>query len=412
MSGRKLFILTIVLIVLGLGAYLSQQGTGPKGDTGAQPGDKIFADLDLNAIRQITVASADATNVLKRKDNRWVAANLYDYPADFDKLRGQLTTLPDIKIGQLVRGDKDMLHEFGLGDAASTVTFAGVDGAELAALSIGETRTRQAPEMAAYGGGFPDGQYIRVGDGPVALVTQNLSAWSTDPSAWIQKKLLQVTSSDIVAITVAITGGTYTVNFPNGGTGTLPDLAEGQTMNAGNAGRLQRALNYLNCDSVADPSRTDTGLDAPTTYTAIAKNGLVYQVDLGEAAGNSRYARLSVSFDQPATPTQEDAAALVPEEAENETPLEERIQQKLDELVTAHTSQLEAAKQQVDEFAHLKDWTYLLPSYAAGSMSLDRAELVEEPKAEETPTAETPPAAPASVTTEPVSVTIPPAPPE
>jgi hypothetical protein len=319
MTPRKLLILTGTLVVLGLVAYWSSRPPRPQATEGLRTGDRLLADLDLNAIAAITIASSNQTAELARKDGIWVASTLHDYPVDFDKLRGQLTAFPDLKVGQVVRGGESMLEELGLGDGRTTVSFRDGNGGVLAELRLGDARTTR---QDAQFGGMPDGHYVRVGDGPVAVVAESQSAWTADAAAWIQKQLLQITGTTIRRVTVTHPDAQYSIAFPAGGSGEVDGLAEGETTNTGNVGRLQRALSYLSCQTVADPGlpAETTGMDTPIVYTAADDDGVTYTAMVGaETTNDGRYVRFDITCEEPAPPTRADAEALVPDEVEPDT---------------------------------------------------------------------------------------------
>lgn len=395
MAQRKLLILAGILVALGLIAYLSSRPSKPALTQGMASGDVLLESLDLNAIVKITIASSNATVELARKDGIWVAESLFDYPVDFEKLRGQLTALPGLKIGQLVRGGESMLEELGLDDDRTTVTLMDESGSELAALQIGETRSSQQNTQF---GGMPAGHYVRMGEGPVAIVADSLSSWTGESANWIKKQLFQVSGPSIHNVSVTHPDGSYDIRFPGGASGEVSGLQEGETTNTGNAGRLQRALSYLSCQSVADPALSDEdfGLDDTIVYRATDEDGLTYTAHIGaETDDDGRYARFDVSYEEPEAPTRDDAEALVPEEAEptaTETTAgeeedaetapsrEERIDTQLATLTQEHEDKVKEVRERVEELSVLKGWTYVLASYSAGSMILPRAEVVDQPE--------------------------------
>lgn len=402
MAQRKLLMLTGVLVVLGLIAYWSSRPPRPAAIQGIRAGDPILADLDLNAIADIEIASTNQTVKLARKDGIWVADSLYDYPVDFTKLRGQLTALPNLKVGQVVRGGEAILAELGLGEQRTTVTFRDEGGSDLAELRIGIPRTAQQDSQF---GGMPDGHYVRAGEGPVAVVADNLTAWTGDETGWINKQLLQVTGTTLHQVSVDHPDGAYTVSYPDGGSGEVEGLAEGETTNTGNAGRLQRALSYLSFQTVADPTGSDqeTGMDSPIVYTAVDQDGVTYTANIGAETADGRYARFDIAYQEPPPPTREDAEALVPDEIEppqtdepdaddadptddmtTPTPdREQRIDAELETLTRDHESQVNAIRERIAELDFIRNWTYILPAYAAESMILSRDEVVNAPEPEE-----------------------------
>jgi len=400
MSGRKLAILALILVVLGLGAYLSRKPSETQRSDSPGNGDKLFANLDVNAIALVEIKAGGSTNTISKKEDTWVIGSLFDYPADRSKIVEQLRGLKFLKIGQPMLGGDKILDEFELGENCDIIRFFDAGGTELAALRIGKARipkTKGQPPAGPAGfGGMPDGRYISTDGSNVILIDDSLTTWVGDDDGWVQKQLLSVNGTDITTVTVSSNDTSYTLNFEGSET-TLADLAEDEKLDTGDAGRVQRALSYLSFESIADPalSDEDAGMGNPVTYRATGKDGIVHDLRIGGSpadGGDTRYARIEVVYNPPSPPTTEDAEALVPSEAEPveatgegteqpETPTiprEELVQKKLDQLLAEHQGKVDEAEKKVEDLARLRDWTFLLSKYSADSIALGRGQLVEK----------------------------------
>lgn len=403
MSGRKLVILALILVVLGFAAYLPRRPSETQRGDAPVSGDELFANLDVNAIASVEINTDGKTSTISKKDDTWVVGSLYDYPADRSKIVEQLRGLKFLKIGQPVRGGDKMLDEFELGEDSDSIRFIDSAGTELATLRIGKARTPkktgQPPSgPAGFGGGMPDGRYISTDGSNVILIDDALSTWVGSDDGWVKKQLLSVTGTDITTVTVSSNDTAYSLNFESG-EAKLGDLAEDEKLDTGDAGRVRGALNYLSFDSIADPalSDEDTGMGNPITYRAKEKSGIVYELKIGGTPADSddkRYARVVVSSGALPPPTQEDAEALVPSQPEpaegsgdaSETPTkprEELVQEELDRLLAEHQRKADETLQKVEELAGLGSWTYLLTKYSAESISMGREQLVEKIEEEE-----------------------------
>lgn len=329
MSSKQLLILFVVLTLLGGAAYLTRdRGVTPRGHDAPAIGDAVVPGLDVNQVQSIVITSPEGSNRLARIEGTWVVGSRYNHPADFARIREQLTGLREVKIGQIMRADDTTRSETGLDEAATMVTLHGAGDTVLATLQVGSPRSRQSAS-GGYGG-YPDGQYLAVGDDHIAVVSGSLNGFSATPTDWIERQLLQLDANEIATIAVRNGSDDYVIQNDTNQVMTLQDLAEDETFEAGPAGQLKRALAYLSCDDVADPALTDEamGFDAPSTYSATLRDGRVYTATLGAATNNLRHARFTITGDE--------------------------------------------------EHAHLQDWTYLLPTYAADAMTTARDTLVKK----------------------------------
>ena len=376
MSSKKLLILTVLLVILVAVAYMSGHRSSIHYGDSPRPGDTVIPEFDINTIRAIRIANPEATNRLVRKNDVWVVSSLFDYPADFSRIRSELTELTDLKIGQVMKGETSLTDEFGLGTDATSVYLENESEETLAMVRIGSSRTGGSQP----GGGYPRGQYITTDDEYVFLISSSLSGFSSTSSDWIEKQLTQVEADEIETIEVHANDTNYVIHIDDQNVTTLETLGEDESFDAPAADRLKRALAYLNCQSVVDPSLSneETGLDEPDSYTAHTRDGFSYKVQLGTETNGGRYAHFEISYAEPPAPTQAEAEKLVPEskkasdESEPTPPREQRMQEKLFELQSAHQQKVNEAKDQLDDLTRLNTWTYLIPAYAAASMTLSR----------------------------------------
>jgi len=328
MDSKKLSILVIILVVVGSLAYLTQQPSSTPA-SGLSAGDKIMPVFDANAVARFEVSGPEGTTRLKREDGRWLVESLYGYPADFSKLASQIRGLQDLKAGQVVRNGQNYLDEFGLDEAsASWLTLSDESGTELAKLGLGQERE----------GGMNE-RYVKTPDAEVALVDGEINRLPTKGQEWIDTTLLNVSSDQLTRITVAHDKNSYTLNIGSNTSYSVEGMKEKkEEIDSNTAGRLARALQYMNFTEVLDPATSDEalGFDAPTTYTATAKNGVTYTLRVGNGQESGTPVRVQVTH-------------------EGDTPPE-----NLKEL-QAHAS-----------------WTYLISSYSAEGLILGRNDVVKK----------------------------------
>ena len=294
-----------------------------------------------------------------------------DYPADFDRVIREMRALAELEVGQVMKGGTDYLGEFGLAPSADdpngpdAVVFRDASGTDLGRLEIGDERMSS--------GGYPDGTYVRMGDGPVWLVATSLRRIPRTPREWVKTDIVSVYPTEIAEVQVTpAKGDAYTLSKQGADGYTLDGLAEDEEVDATVGAKATRAIQRLEFTNIADPSLSDAemGFDEPSVYNAVTTEGLVYEATLGgEADANNRYARFLV---KPPVEVPE----LEAEEGEEEAP------------DASDTDRLAARAE--DENARLTPWTYVIPKRHDGELMVARQELIKkvEPPEPEEPEAE------------------------
>jgi hypothetical protein len=344
MTANKVTTLVVVAAVLGGLAYWSSNRGRIK--TPSLAGKPVLKAVDLSQVGRIEVTTNGKKNlILKGTDAGWTLESLFNYPADITKIRANLLSLTDLKIGQVAR-DKKMEH-------AILVDLQSAEGKSLAVLRLGEKRMREATgQMAMYGGGsFPDGRYVATEGDTVYLVKETLDAFDGDPKSWTETKIPSVTGSDITTAEFKVSNETLKLERKDGAW-TLAGLGAKEEMDTSKLYSVDSALTALNFSSVADPKVTDeqAGFTTGVVYTATLKAGEAYTAKVGNVVGADRYFKVSATFTPTGTNATENAAL----------------------------------KTKIEQFnAYAGKWTYLIPSSSADNFSKRRADVVkakEEPK--------------------------------
>jgi hypothetical protein len=344
MTANKVTTLVVVAAVLGGLAYWSSNRGRIKTPTLA--GKPVLKSVDLSQVGRIEVTTNGKKNlILKGTDAGWTLESLFNYPADITKIRANLLSLTDLKIGQVERSQKI--------ENAILVDLQSAEGKSLAVLRLGEKRMREATgQMAMYGGGsFPDGRYVATEGETVYLVKETLDAFDGDPKSWTETKISSVTGSDITTAEFKVSGEMLKLERKDGNW-TLAGLSPKEEMDTSKLFSIDSALNSLNFSNVADPALTEeqAGFTTGVVYTATLKAGEVYTAKLGNAVGADRYFKVSATFTPTGTNATENAAL----------------------------------KTKIEQFnASAGKWTYLIPSSSADNFSKRRTDVVkakEEPK--------------------------------
>lgn len=344
MTVKKVTTLVVAAAVLGGLAYWSSNRGRIK--TPSLAGKPVMKSVDLSQVGRIEVTTNGKKNlILKGTDAGWTLETLFNYPADITKIRANLLSLTDLKIGQVERSKK-------MGNPI-LVDLQSTEGKSLAILRLGEKRMREATgQMAMFGGGsIPDGRYVATEGEAVYLVKETLDAFDGDPKSWADTQISSVPGSEVTTAEFKVSGETLKLERKDGNW-TLAGLSAKEEMDTSKLFSIDSALSSLNFSSIADPSLTEeqAGFTTGVVYTATLKSGEVYMAKVGNVVGSDRFFKVSATFTPTGTNATENAAI----------------------------------KTKIDQFnATAGKWTYLIPSSSADNFSKRRADVVkakEEPK--------------------------------
>ena len=339
MTNKNLVILAAAAAVLGGAAYFCNSGRKIKSSN--LNGKPVLPAFDVSEVAKVDVGGKVT---LAATDSGWVIDSLYGYPADVTKIRENLLKLKDLTVGQTARGQKI--------ESGTKVDLKNAKGAVLASVTLGEQHMSKPRGQAAQfgGGGYPDGRYVKFGDG-VVLVKDSLDAFDGDPKKWCESRICSVPSADVKAVSYTKDGKTVKLTRKDS-TWSLEGLGAKEELDTSKTYSLDSALSYLDFNNVADPKKPEAefGFATGSVYAVSLKNGQSYTAKIGNASGADRYFKVSAAFAPVGTNATENAT------------LEKAVK---------------------DFNAKVGKWTYLISSYSADSMSKSRKDLVkakEEPK--------------------------------
>ena len=342
MTNKNLVVLAAAAAVLGGAAYFCNSGRKIKSSN--LNGKPVLPSFDVSEVAKVDVGGKVT---LAATDGGWVIDSLYSYPADVTKIRENLLKLKDLTVGQTARGRKI--------EGGTKVDLKDAKGAVLASVTLGEQHMSKPRGQAAQfgGGGYPDGRYVKFGDG-VVLVKDPLDAFDGDPKKWCEARICSVPSADVKEVSYTKDGKTVRLTRKDS-TWSLEGLGEKEELDTSKTYSLDSALSYLDFNNVADPKKpeADFGFATGCVYKVSLKNGQSYTAKIGSVSGADRYFKVSAAFAPVGTNATENAT------------LEKAVK---------------------DFNAKAGKWTYLISSYSADSMSKSRKDLVkakEEPKKDE-----------------------------
>ena len=145
--------------------------------------------------------------------------------------------------------------------------------------------------------GPPPGRYVRVDEGPVRLVKDDIPQAQADPDQWWDRQVLAVEPNLVQRAGVTTPEGAYQVARTTNGTYEVADAGEGEEVDAAAAGRLFGALRSLRANRRVSwtEEETEKAFAEAAEYRAEAE-GKAYRVQVGiasEGEGGGRPVRVA-----------------------------------------------------------------------------------------------------------------------
>jgi hypothetical protein len=307
---KTCLILFIVLCAVSLAAYFFGVRENENRPSQAQ-GKALFGHLDVNKIAEIEITAPDSGVAISRGELFWTVKNRWGYPADFDKVATFVKKVAGLKSGREFPASDDALSRLNLKTpgteaengsktgAGVRVVFKNEKGSVIADATLGKSRS------VSSGGG---GSYVRIQNPPmIHLVDKVFSFIETEPSQWIDKKILEIPPEDIEQIDVwAIKKGKtkkqLTLKRPS--RGEAPVLAGGsdgkkskmaKEMDPSAIDDMFGALSSVQAEDVMEPLNVKSAaplfLKAPLFYDYRLYNGTVFRIKAGgpDSADEERY---------------------------------------------------------------------------------------------------------------------------
>lgn len=352
MSKKTLLMLAALLAVLVGALWISRQRASAPGEVPLPEGGALLPAVDMGTVQAITLEDGSATTRLARVDGIWCLTAPEEFPADFDRLQRMIRSIDGMADVQVADSGADRLAEFGLiedSDPAPTRIIL-EHGQGTTVLHLGAMREPHGGERQMWGP--PPGRYVRVDEGPVLLLKEDIAMAQADPGQWWDRQLLQVPGEAIREMEVAGDDGKYVVQRTAEGAFVLPDAVEGEAVENPSAQRLFNVLRNLRADRHASAAEEFEELFSAAPSCRIETAEATYRIQIGAASpdeAGSRPVKIQV------TP--------IPEAAPDSQAATERIAGKL------------------------RNRIFWIPAYQADNMTLPRSSLVRksEPPPEPAP---------------------------
>ena len=281
MSKKTLLVLVVLLAVLAGAMWMSgRQAASPSGKS-AVDGGRLLPSVDASTVRAIAIEDGVATTHLAKVDGVWSVAEQDNYPADFNRLREMMRAIDETENAQVAEEGPAHLAEFGLAaDAEPAPIRVALEHAQgTTVLNLGKTRE---PRRSDPYWGAPAGRYVRVDEGPVLLIKEDIRMVAADPAQWWDRLLLEVAPESIRKMEVGSADGTFAIERGTNGAFAAVGAAEGETVEEGAADRLFGALGNLRAEKILAPEESAAAFSNAVSCVAETE-GATYRIQLGEA---------------------------------------------------------------------------------------------------------------------------------
>ena len=407
MKQRQLLVLLILVVGLGAVGYIlrrHQEGTISMGGSPAL-GKKLFGDLPINDVTQITVKHATNELTLAKKDNLWRVRERNDYPANYTDIHDFLLKAKDIKIVQVDQVGASQLSRFALAPGEGTnspviVDLRDKDGKLIKSFSLGKKHMKKTDRPSPFGEmgdeGFPDGRYVKLNDSDtVALVSQPFSSLEPKADQWLNKDFFKVEKIRSITATFPVQTNSWKVSRETeSGEWKLADAKPGEQLDSGKTSGLGNALSSPNFSDVAvNSSPEQVGLDKPSVITLDTFDNLTYTIKVGQKTNDNYPMILSVAAQLP-----KDRSPGKDEKPEDKDKLDKEFKDKQKKL-----------EEKLAQEKTFEKWTYLVSSWSLEPVMKERSQLMVEKKEEKKEATESgatnAPPVPAPTTNSPPSAT-------
>jgi hypothetical protein len=378
MKQKQLVILLILVVALGaVGYYLRQQEGFSKGGSPAL-GKKLFGELPINDVTQISIKHGTDELTLAKKDNLWRVRERNEYPANFADISDFLIKAKDIKIAQLETVGPSHLDRFGLApgqgsNAPTIVDLRDKDAKLVKSFSLGKKHMKKSDRPSPFGDmgeeGFPDGRYVKLNDSDsVALVSEPFSSIEPKPENWVNKDFFKVEKIRSIATTFpAQTNSWKVTRDTESGEWKLADAKKDEKLDSGKTSGLGNALSSPNfSDVVVNAKPEQIGMDKPTTVTIDTFDNFTYTLKVGEKTNDNYSLMLTV-------------AAQI---ARERTPAKDEKKEDKEKLDKEFRDKQKKLEDKLAQEKGYEKWIYLVSSWSLEPVMKERSGLLADKKDE------------------------------
>lgn len=311
MSRKTLVVLVAVLAALSV-AIVLRGGRAPVPVGAGAGGGGLLPAADLVSVRAIRIEDGANTTRMERVDGIWRVAEEDNHPADVARLREMMRSIDGTENPQVAdEKPATRLAEYGLAPEGNSapLRIALEHAGGTTVLSLGKRREPRRNEEVWMP---PAGRYVRVDEGPVLLIKDDIAMADANPGQWWDRNLLEVAPEAIRKVQITSAEGAFAIERGTNDTFVLAGSAEDETVDAAAARRLFGALRNLRAES---RWTADEAAAFSNGVRCVAEaEGVVYSVRIGDPQSDrngGRPVKIEATAAEGAMPEQQAAAAAV-----------------------------------------------------------------------------------------------------
>ncbi|MEM4248408.1 MAG: DUF4340 domain-containing protein [Candidatus Nanoarchaeia archaeon] len=384
MKGKQIFlaiVITVALLALVFAMLKREEKVASANESSI--GKELLKDLPVNDVQKIKIKGPKSGEVIITKgDEGWSVSSLFNYPADFAKVKEFITEIAELKNIQNIEVGKSNLSRLNLeinesSDSGTTVEFLGNNDKQIATLIVGkEHKKKTTGEEEAYGGmEYPDGRYILVqGKNDVHVVDKTLNKIENSSKDWLNKDFISAIDFKIASLEQE--GQTkWTVYREKKEDPMKPDIPvpDEHEIDKDKMSSIANCLYTIRFANIADPNLppSETGLDNPSIFRAETFNGKKYEISIGKQKDNARYVKVAVSYSTPKEEVPDEQAQSSSDDPKAKEEKEKKEKERAEALKKAE----EEAKSEQEKYGK---WIYLIAEASLKAMLSSEKELFKK----------------------------------
>lgn len=299
MSKRQVIILWAIALVLvsALVAVKSSHKDSFQSATERSRGQTLLADFQPDQVTSLSIANADGSSTLIKKDGAWTVGDRENYPADTNNINELLRKLAEVTITQGIEADPALAPRFGMDPKADTseeqgtlVALADESGTELVKLTFGRALQSSNNPMSPYGGGGSTGRFIRNHADPsgVYVTSELFPNLNSDPKNWFNQDFLRIDKIESISLSELGKPDSilWTLTRPDEAADfTLEGKKDNEILDPNALTPLKSIFSYARFEDVVPSSEAAEIWPDETKQKAIIKTleGFTYNITLGPA---------------------------------------------------------------------------------------------------------------------------------
>ena len=290
MDDKKLFKLGVAAVVMAVLAFLVSIPKGEKSSVIA-PNTPLIQGFDTSKIASIEVSGVNKVAKIVKDGDGFVVESKGNYPALYSEVNNLIVQCLDMKVSEFVTSNADNFADLKVMDsnAERTVKFYDTDGKLLAGVIVGKKDEN--------GGGT----FVRKLNADEKAVSKVYLAdkvgWiNTNPTSYLEKRLLECTRNDIARVDVTTPAGSYTIVGEKNGDDVTPVLKaetpEGKELKktiVNNTFDAAKNIQFTDVETADSAAVKNVNFDSKYVVETADKTEITLQVGKGQYNNAEKY---------------------------------------------------------------------------------------------------------------------------